>query len=100
MFGNDCLDFDEDSMLDNILGNDVGGNFNILSDNVVIGNGSGFFGSIIVVGDEDDYDFVIVFVFDLVLVKMIVIFGFYIFGQIINFIISVSNQGNVLVMLI
>lgn len=67
ILGNDCFNFDIDSIFDEIVSNDLGGNLEIIFDNVVDGDGLGSFGDIDFSIDEDDYDLFKFEVFDLVL---------------------------------
>lgn len=83
------LNFDQDNI------NDVGGEFEFFVDNYINGDGMGVIGSGDVVGDEDDYDLVLIFVevlVDFELDKLVDNVMFYV-GSRVVFMIIVENKG-------
>ena len=89
---NNVLLTDADSGMDNNIANDAGGTPDTPEDNHIIddgadGNGDG-------ITDEDDHDPTRLKIFDLALDKKLVTVGPYIYGQLVQFDITVYNQGN------
>jgi len=93
--GVDRSDQDIDSTPDNDPSNDGGGAVNTGSDNSLDGDGSGAPGDANPNTDEDDEDPELITVVDLALVKDIITPGPYDYGDVIEFAITVTNQGNV-----
>ncbi len=93
--GVDRSDEDIDSSPDNDPSNDGGGLVNSGSDNSLDGDGSGMPGDTNPNTDEDDEDPELITIVDLALVKDIITPGPYNYGDVIEFEITVVNQGNV-----
>ena len=97
--GMDVSDQDEDSTIDSDLTNDGGGRAGTPSDDALDGNGTGAPGSLAAATDEDDADPALVPITDVALTKNVDITSFPagrmpVFGDQVEFFITVVNQGN------
>ena len=85
---------DFDSRSNSVLGDDAGGAPNTPSDNSLLGDGTGLVGDIIAATDEDDHDPALLDVYDLTLDKTVTSTGPYGQDSIVNYQITVTNEGN------
>ena len=92
--GNNASTMDIDSDADPNPNNDAGGEPEGPSDDYVGGDGTGPVGGGPATGDEDDADPERIEIFDLALRKELVTAGPYKYGQLLEFNITVFNQGN------
>lgn len=92
--GNQVNIFDFDSRHDKDPANDGGGALNQPSDNFIDGDGNGLPGSPEADTDEDDHDVAKARIYDVALKKLLVSTGPFSYGDTIDFISIVYNQGN------
>ncbi|MFN8338096.1 MAG: hypothetical protein U0T36_03675 [Saprospiraceae bacterium] len=92
--GNNASTMDIDSSPDTNPNNDAGGEPEGPSDDYVDGDGHGPIGGGPATGDEDDADPERIEIFDLALRKQLVTAGPYSYGDLLEFNITVFNQGN------
>ncbi|MBK7223746.1 MAG: DUF11 domain-containing protein [Saprospiraceae bacterium] len=92
--GNQVEGFETDSAPDKNNGNDGGGKLGSPSDDAIDGNGTGLPGSPSATTDEDDHDVAKVRIYDIALKKLLVTTGQVRYGDTLEFISVVYNQGN------
>ncbi len=93
---NDITSEDKDSQADAVFNNDAGGQPWCAADDYLDGDGTGVNGDCIAETDEDDHDPERIEIFDLALKKELVTYHDpYKYGQLLEFKITVCNQGNI-----
>ena len=94
--GNYITTEDKDSTADAVSTNDAGGQVFSAADNFVDGDGTGSIGDGVAATDEDDHDCERLPIFDLALKKEVFTTAPYVYGQDVQFNITVCNQGNII----
>ncbi|MFN8319523.1 MAG: SdrD B-like domain-containing protein [Saprospiraceae bacterium] len=92
--GNQVENFETDSTPDKNNTNDGGGALGTPSDDAINGNGTGLPGSANANTDEDDHDVAKVRIYDVALKKLLLTTGQVHYGDVLDFVCIVYNQGN------